>query len=186
MKLWSIAAVLLCFVALQSLAEEQREDDKYQMETAEDEDIEEMEIEADAILNIEKRSLDDRDSENCTCDYRNLKVHISHALRLPKADGFFNGPDPYVLVIAIDCYGNTYTRRTSTIRGNRYPVWNEWLFFGHGYWETIKIKVFDKDYRSSDDLLLRAKLDVCDQSYLIRKRLKTRSRARLEFSYLLI
>ena len=77
--------------------------------------------------------------------YGNLRMYIRYGINLPDTDGFWNLPDPYIEVTAVDVYGYTVTRTTQVHFGTQYPVFNEWLFFGYGDWSYFKIRALDYD-----------------------------------------
>ena len=69
-------------------------------------------------------------------------------------DGWFNDPDPYVIVYAVSS-GRTIERRTHRIRGTENPTWNSVLNFGCGMWANfIELQVWDED-TGSDDAMSR-------------------------------
>ena len=151
---------------------------------------------------IEKRSV--YNETDCDCKYSKLKVHISHARRLPNTDKPRAGwwfhhayrqkyPDPVVIVTATDCDDLIISKKTTVMKNTQTPLWNEWLEFGVSDWNKLWLKVIDKDGPkddkrepdNDDDILLKGDVTVCNQHHLFRKKLKGSNGSVLFFSYIL-
>ena len=46
-------------------------------------------------------------------------------------------------VIAEDADGNTVRKRTRYLNNDRYPDWNQWLYFGNRAWKKYKVRIYD-------------------------------------------
>ena len=155
---WLFTVLLSAIIVTQSLAEE--------------------EDGANAVdhHSIEKRSV---------CGSYNLRVHISHARRLPDTDGVLDLSDPFVIVVATDYYGYVERREVTRVRRDTInPLWNEWIEFGTREWQSLEISVRDKDRGNRNDLLLTTSNTICYQSGLFQKRYRF-GRSRLFYSYIL-
>ena len=84
-----------------------------------------------------------------------LTVTVRHARNLDDTDGWFNDPDPYVIVYAVSS-GRTVERRTDYIQGTENPTWNSVLNFGCGRWANfLELQVWDADPGSDDAMSAR-------------------------------
>lgn len=84
-----------------------------------------------------------------------LKVEVLNARDLPDTDGWFNNPDPYVSVHAVDQHNTRAKQDTAKIKGTRNPTWNQELDFGESRngWRFIEISVWDEDWGRDDKLV---------------------------------
>ena len=147
---------------------------------------------------IEKRSVSSNETD-CDCKYSKLKVHISHARRLPNTDKPRAGnkdrrhPDPVVIVTATDCDEQPTKKQTTVMKNTRTPLWNEWLDFGENDWNKLWLKVIDKDGPrddkrepdNNDDVLLKVDITICNQQHLFQKKIKRSDGSVLFFTYIL-
>ena len=85
-----------------------------------------------------------------------LKVRMVLAKDLPDTDGWWNCPDPYACVEAVERSNNRHRLCTRRIGGTRYPRWNQELNFGTSSsgWLYFTITVWDQD-SGRDDRLAR-------------------------------
>ena len=89
---------------------------------------------------------------NCENRYGNLRFKARYARDLRDSDGWWNGSDSYMEIIAIDASGNSVRKRTQYLNNDHDPDWNEWLNFGNGQWKKFKVRVYDEDYNADDAL----------------------------------
>uniref|UniRef100_A0A7S2ZKW0 C2 domain-containing protein n=1 Tax=Rhodosorus marinus TaxID=101924 RepID=A0A7S2ZKW0_9RHOD len=96
-------------------------------------------------------------------DYKNLSITVrevngEESYLWWRVDSGINWwPDPYVVITAYRRDGPKVTRRTSvkSVKSHR-VVFNENLNFGRGIWESIYVEVWDSDWPSSDDNILKS------------------------------
>ena len=156
---WLFTVLLSAIIVTQSLAEEE-----------------------DGANAVDHHSIEKRSGG---CGYYNLRVHISHARRLPDTDGVLDLSDPFVIVVATDYEGSVYRREVTRVRRDTInPLWNEWIEFGTQEWQSLEISVRDKDRGNRNDLLLSTSDTLCNQSGLFQKRHRF-GRSRLFYSYIL-
>lgn len=85
-----------------------------------------------------------------------LKIFVKRAWGLPDKDGgLVKKSDPYVRILAVK--GSSLTdevsRDTRSIKNDHDPDWNEYLYYGCGYWKFIEVTVWDKDSGKDDNLM---------------------------------
>ncbi len=83
-----------------------------------------------------------------------LKVKMIRARGLPDTDGWWDEPDPYAVVVAVDKSNNRQEKRTVVKRGTCNPYWNQELDFGHSSvgWRYFTITVYDSDNGGDDNM----------------------------------
>lgn len=74
-------------------------------------------------------------------------MKIVQAKHLPDSDGWWNEPDPYACVEAVNRLNTRYRQCTKVISGTQFPVWNKELNFGESCsgWRYITIIIYDED-----------------------------------------
>lgn len=84
-----------------------------------------------------------------------LKVKMVKAKNLPDSDGWYNEPDPYACVVAVNRLNTRYKRCTRVISGTQHPVWNQELDFGESCsgWKYYTITIYDEDPGRHDTML---------------------------------
>ncbi len=85
-----------------------------------------------------------------------LKVRMVQANDLPNTDeGWWNYPDPYAVVVAVDKTNYRHEKSTVFKRGTTNPYWNQELDFGHssGGWRYFTITIYDIDNHGADKMI---------------------------------
>ncbi len=84
-----------------------------------------------------------------------LKVKIVRAKNLPSSDGWWNDPDPYACVEAVNQLNTRYKQCTRIISGTKNPVWDQELDFGESCsgWKHYTINIYDEDPGRHDIML---------------------------------
>ncbi len=82
-----------------------------------------------------------------------LTVKMIRASDLPDTDGWWNDPDPYARVVAIDTSNYQQAKNTNKRSGTRNPSWNQILNFGSRKWRYFTITIYDDDSGSDDRMM---------------------------------
>jgi len=74
-----------------------------------------------------------------------LEVYVRYAHNLENTDFifFFNFPEPYVLITAVNSDNHEQMERTWSIPGTTSPTWNQWIDFGCQRWYSMSVQIFD-------------------------------------------
>ncbi|XP_064403040.1 zinc metalloproteinase nas-4-like [Halichondria panicea] len=84
-----------------------------------------------------------------------LKVRMIRAWNLPDTDGWWNEPDPYAVVVAVDKTNYRREKRTGVKSGTTNPQWNQELDFGNRNeeWRYFTITIYDSDNDGDDKMV---------------------------------
>ena len=84
-----------------------------------------------------------------------LYVKVIKGDSLPNTDdeSFGDNSDPYVRLIFVDSNGNIFYDQTSTQFNSGNPEWNERIVMQEREWQFFRMRAFDQDVGSDDDIM---------------------------------
>ena len=88
-----------------------------------------------------------------------LYVKVIQGYSLPDTDdeSFWDDPDPYIRLTFVDSNGNIFYEQTSIQFNTRSPEWNERIAMQEREWQFFRIRAFDQDLWSDDDIMSMSK-----------------------------
>ena len=82
-----------------------------------------------------------------------LSVEVKRGYFPPGTESFWEKPDSYVLITAVDSNGTQHTLQTSHKQSSQ-PVWDEIILFGEQEWQFFKIRAWNYDVGTDNQLTM--------------------------------